>query len=781
MTERFTPPKVHSSIASLSAGPYSSALALLLLSVLVFLSIYLQRPPHPSPVTAPAVEFSSARAMLHIEAIAQRPHPMGSPEHSRVRDYILEQLVGLGLDPQVQKTTAVTRHSGTFFNAGTVENIVARLQGANPGKAVMLVGHYDSVPTGPGASDDGNAVAVMLEALRALKAEPPLLRDVIFLFTDGEEAELLGAQAFVSEHPWAYDVGLVLNFEARGVTGPAIMFETSDNNGWLISEFAKAAPRPFANSLSYEIYKLLPTDTDMTIFKQAGLSGLNFAYIGGFRDYHSQFDNIGRIDERSLQHQGSYALALARHFGNLAPDDPKRANAVYFDIFGLTLIHYSSAWIFPLALSVIVLFVGLAVRGLRRGHLTVRGIASGSLVFLLIIITVTVTLTIVRKIIFSFESEAVLGPQSEASNSIIYLISLVLLGIAITSVLYTWFGTKIGLRSLTFGALLWWLILLVVTSWLLPGGSYIFMWPLFFSLLGAHLMFPPEDAASVSPKRLAMNCLFSIPAIILFAPMIYNLFTALTLDTSELIWVMVVLLLGICVPHLATASGPNRWLLPGVFAALSLVMIIAGSFASGFDNDYPRPNSITYGLDADKGSAVWASSDGTVDEWTSQFFSSTVERVLLTEYLPFSSMQFLKGQAPSTTMEGPRVELLESKVDDSIRSLHMHISSPRQAPIVSFYLDPGKEVLRSFVNGKAIEYAGTDEKGWGFRYFAFPKEGIDIALATKSDQPVRIRVVEQHYGLPEIPGLAFRERPENMMPALSPYTDSTFVARSFSF
>ena len=98
--------------------------------------------------------------------------------------------------------------------------MIAWLPGIANSKAVMLVAHYDSVPNGTGASDDGAGVVALLETVRAVKSTAPLKNDVIFLFTDGEETGLLGANAFISEHPWAKDVGLVLNFEAREICGP---------------------------------------------------------------------------------------------------------------------------------------------------------------------------------------------------------------------------------------------------------------------------------------------------------------------------------------------------------------------------------------------------------------------------------------------------------------------------------------------------------------------------------------------------------------------------------
>src|SRR5207249_5261569 len=104
-----------------------------------------------------------------------------------------------------------------YQEAGGVQNIMARLPGREPGGSdVLLMAHYDGVEAGPAAADDGAGSAAILETLRALRAGPPLAHDVVALFTDGEEAGLLGAAAFVREHPWAKDVGIALNFEARG-------------------------------------------------------------------------------------------------------------------------------------------------------------------------------------------------------------------------------------------------------------------------------------------------------------------------------------------------------------------------------------------------------------------------------------------------------------------------------------------------------------------------------------------------------------------------------------
>lgn len=281
--------------------------------------------------------------MIHVREIAQRPHPVGSLDHDRVRDYLRDQLARLGLHPMIE--TGVGSFNG---ESSRVENVLGRLYGAANTRPVMLVAHYDSVRGGPGAADDGHGVAVLLETLRALKSGSPLRNDVIFLITDGEEIELLGAALFVKEHPWRNDPGVVLNFEARGTSGPPSMFETSRANAWLLENLKAAAPWANAASLAYEVYRRMPNDTDLTVFKRNGLAGLNFAFIDHPEFYHTASDDPQHLDVQSLQEQGDYAVALARRFGNEDLRPAHTGDAIYFRTPITPLIVYPVQWARPL-------------------------------------------------------------------------------------------------------------------------------------------------------------------------------------------------------------------------------------------------------------------------------------------------------------------------------------------------------------------------------------------------------------------------------------------------
>jgi hypothetical protein len=544
-------------------------LTFLVIALFVFLSIYSQTPPRAVASDAPLTDFSSARAMEHLRVIAQKPHPNSSPEAQEVRDYIVKELLALGLSPEVQTATV---------GNSVVSNVVGRLNGTGNAKSILLVAHYDSVRAGPGANDDGAAVSAILETARALTAGQPLKSDVIFLFTDGEERGLLGAKAFVAGHPLAKDKGLVLNFDARGNSGPVLMFQTSYQNGWLVKQFAEAAPHPFANSLMQDIYKVLPNDTDFTVFRNDGFDGLNFAFINGYPFYHSQFDTVDNVVERSLQHQGSYCLSLARHFGNQSLDQIRERDATYFDVLGLTLFHYSGIWTIPLTIIVTLAFAGVMALGFRRKQLTWRGVGLGFLALLLSMIGAAVLVMGIRKVMTMSGGGSALSPQENAHRITFYMMSFAALAFAVTAFVYVWFSKRASVQSLAVGGLLWWLILTLASTLYLPGGSYLFAWPLAFSLAGLAITFTLKDQQASSSKRFIALSLFALPGIILFTPMIYLIFVGLTLQMSAVAMVMVVLLLGLLVPHLGLMGAPNKWLPPVISSIVGLGLIVFALF-----------------------------------------------------------------------------------------------------------------------------------------------------------------------------------------------------------
>ena len=225
-----------------------------------------QGPPRPAG-RCPGRGLLGRGAMRHVEAIAREPHPLGSAAEEPVRAYIIDELKETGprardpAPPRLPRARAradvqslAARRASTSSPDGAARARPARRPCCS--RPTMT---RSSAGRGPATTP--RASRRSSKPLRALKAGPAPERDIIILINDGEEAGLYGADVFAAEHPWAEDVGVVLNFDARGNSGPSFMFETSDGNGWLIEQMARALPHPMASSLTIEVYRLMPNDT----------------------------------------------------------------------------------------------------------------------------------------------------------------------------------------------------------------------------------------------------------------------------------------------------------------------------------------------------------------------------------------------------------------------------------------------------------------------------------------------------------------------------------------
>ena len=302
------------------------------------------------PPAAPAASaFDTGRAIQRLARILgdQRPHPVDSAANDAVRGRLITELRALGLTPQVhERQDCRGMPNSRTVSCSLTRNVVAVIGGGAPGKALLLNAHYDSTPTGPGAADDGIGVATLLEVAANLRARPPA-HPVILLFNEGEEYGLNGAGAFIDGDPLAAKVGALINIEARGVSGPAVMFETSQPNGAALKDYAAAAARPYANSLMTDLAGLIPNYTDVVVFKPAGWRTLSVAITGNETRYHSPGDTVQALSRDSLYHVGSEVLAASRSL-DPAPS-AGAARWVYADIAGRVLLRL------PLALAALLL------------------------------------------------------------------------------------------------------------------------------------------------------------------------------------------------------------------------------------------------------------------------------------------------------------------------------------------------------------------------------------------------------------------------------------------
>lgn len=469
-----------------------------------FVAIYALLAPSPKPATAPPTEFSAVRALEHSKATARVPHPMGTPANDKVCAYIIRKLTEMGVEVHEQPS----RHQqGRTIEVCT--NVIGRILGTANSKAFTLMAHYDSVPFGPGAADDGAGVVTLLETARALKAGPPLKNDVIFVFTDGEEAGEVGAQAFMRS-PWADKVGVLLNFEARGTSGPSLMFETSPGNGRLILEAIKAGMDLRACSLMYSIYKRMPFGSDFNSAKRRGLKGFNAAFIDNFCCYHTKNDTPEHLSLASLQNHGSCALGLARHFGNLPLDgELAKPDVVYFNTLGSPMVYYPMTWSAPIAWAAALVFLCMVILGIVRGRMTFLGCLGGILAFALTAVASMLVTLVALGIVY--------GPQklhTQYTTGILNLPDLVALNhntlygwafaalvLGVFMACYQWLCRRACPAGLAAGALVWWVVVLAGLQHFMPGGSYIAAWPLLFASLGLTVSFLWRADTAALPLR----------------------------------------------------------------------------------------------------------------------------------------------------------------------------------------------------------------------------------------------------------------------------------------
>jgi len=391
-----------------------------------------ERGPRPLPADAPADIFSAERAMGDVRIIAQAPHPTGSAANARVKAHLVARLQTLGLEPTVQVARPFAervRGELTLASGARVENVVAVLPGQDRTlPALALMAHYDSVPGSPGAADDAAGVAAILEIARALQARGPPARDVVILFTDGEEIGLLGARAFFESHPLAERIGFVINLEARGSAGRATMFETGARNGPTVDMFARATTDSPSNALTVFAYRQMPNDTDFSVPRDQGLGGLNYAFTGRQFDYHSPTSTPETLSRRSLQDLGAQALATtsAAAYGATLPEEgPDR---VYANTLAGKVVTYPPAvgWgIIGAAAALLALGV-LRARRLQPPFKAMDA-AFGALAGLYIFATAAVVLRFARRASgagFGFLEQRELLAQAARFETVLLLLGL---------------------------------------------------------------------------------------------------------------------------------------------------------------------------------------------------------------------------------------------------------------------------------------------------------------------------------------------------------------------
>ncbi len=796
--------------------PVISLLLLILIVGIPIVGFFLNKAPKAVPENAPLTEFSAVRAMKHLEHIASEPHAIGTPAHAKVRDYIIEELKKLGIEPEIQ--IAEVFYTNSF--AATVKNIIVTLPGTEPGKSVLVAGHYDSVNDSYGASDDGSAVVTMLETIRILQLKNPFKNDIVFLFTDGEEIGLVGAKAFIEEYPLAKNTGLVLNFESSGTTGPSLMFETSTDNNWIISEFAKVVPFPYANSLSYEIYRNMPNDTDLTPFKKHGFKGINFAYLENRFDYHTGGDNIKNTSVESIQHNGSYLVPLIEHFADIDLNNTEKGNAVYFNTIGKGFVHYSYKWIAPFLILTCLVLLGILFLGFRKKLIRPLRLLFGFIAFIIHLVIVPSVVTLIYFILikyypgndyrllfynqnilllgfagiaiavsFLFYKLALKGIRFWHLIPFVVLIILLLiwsgqislvtifatLGIAV--IIWLLYRKPINVWELTFGSFLGWAVLMVVASIMMPGVSYFFTWPFLFSMIPVGIYFLGKNQNEYSVLQIGLFSLAAVPVLLWYSNLTYLFLIAMDLKMAGGAILFTVLSLSLLIILIEIITRIRQWLVPITAFSAGLFFLLYGSVNLQYNERYKKQNSLILATNGNTSETFFTSFDNKTDEWTVNYLSEHPDTAKLDAFFPSEKQDYFKKTAEIENLPTPYLIILNDSVINNKRLLKFHLNSERNPDILFIWIKSISDSIHAAINNSDFkELKRWKNSEWNLiGYYAFPEVGIDMELKYSENQDIEITLTDVVIGLPDLPDIKIKQRPNYMMSA----GDRTYATKKF--
>ncbi len=729
------------------------ALAVMLALFALALPLVLQphRPPPPRPASAPPAVFSAERAQEVLRRLAGdgRPHPVGTAEDDRVRQAIVGILAGLGYQPRVEESFACT----PYGSCAKVRNVVARLDGREPGAAAALAAHYDSVPAGPGVSDDLAGVATILEIARALRSGPPPRHPVMLLLDEGEETGLLGARAFEDASPEAGDVKAVVNLEARGTSGPSYMFENSGDNGWLIAAWAPRVRRPVTTSIAAFIYSLLPNDTDLTVFRRHRVPGFNFAFIGDAPRYHSSADDLANLSLASLQHQGDNALAAITALadaGNLGSPPP--GNMAFFDLPGLGIVRWPLGWTLWMAAAALLLLLLAAVAGLRRQ--TIRGgdLALGLLAAPAMLLA---TALLAYGLSLGLQAAGVLN-VAWLAHPLPAVAAFWLLALTLAAALARILPRRRPTAPLGLWVGVWliWSVLGLLLAVLAPATSYVFTVPaLAAGLCGVLARVWRGRAGGGAPPVPVI--LPGLVAAVLWWGVLPPMYEGIGVPALPLIAALLALVFAALAPLVAAGGrfGRRLWILA---LAATVVAALAALAQAPVSSQSPRHLSFTLYQDGDSGTARWVALGPPPLPPAVRRAAAFGKPGPVYPWSPADARLVSAPAPPLAATPPPELRVIEDTVAGGRRHLRLLLVSRRGAPIGTFLVPASANPTAVRVDGHPLPEADPRRPpprprpgDWlSYSNATLAPAGCELDLELGDTGPLEVYGLDASFGLP---------------------------------
>lgn len=755
---------------------YTSIFSLLLLITIIAGVYYFMMPQHVDEIKAPLSEFSTQRALETVKIMSQKPHFVGSKNHEEIIQYLQKSIERLGVKSSIQEGFTFTEEGTLVYS----KNIVARINGSSNGKALLLLSHYDSAPhsSSKGASDDACGVATILETIRALLHNKSSHKnDIIILFTDAEELGLNGAALFVTQHKWANEVGLALNLEARGTAGPSYMLmETNDGNAKMVEAFSKGnVEYPVSNSLMYSIYKMLPNDTDLTVFREKkAIQGYNFAFIDNHFNYHSTQDNYQNLEKKSLAHQGTYMFPLVKYFSNLDLTHlNSKEDKVYFNT-PFAFINYPYSWSTVILLITFGLFIVFTFIGLGKRTIHLDQIIKGFIPLFGSLITSGLITYVGWILLLNFYPQYQDILQGFTYNGHYYIYAFISISLAICFLFYVNKSKKNLEFSQFVASLLIWLILNLAILLQLPGASF-FTIPVTAStlMLGYFVV--------TQKSNWFLNVVLAIPSICIIVPFISMLPVGLGLKILFASSMVTVLTFTLLLPIFGSFSHKRIW--AGCFFLIGIIFFSMAHNNSKYSPSNSKPNSLVYFLNFDDKKAYWTTYDVNLDEWTKHYLGSNPRPAKVLNrnkiYSKYQSEFTFMAEAPLANLARPTIEFLKDTIKGNQHLFHIKITPNRTVDRYDIFNNDINPINVIKANGvKPINFKSniiSSPNGKILTYYLVKNVPLELDISINKKNKLNLVLLESSFDLLKNHAISTTKRKTWMIPAPFVLNDAVII------
>lgn len=719
----------------------------------------------------------------HVNKMTQGPRAVGDYFHDDVQRYLITQLKNMGWRVSKQKSTSFNPKNRT---AAPIRNIIAKKAGSDPdSQDLLIMAHYDAAKfSATGAGDDASGVAVILENLNAfIKTKQLHSNGIIVLFTDAEEMGLLGAHAFINEQLQNHDIGLIINLEARGSSGPVMMWpETIGGNRSMIENFSAAnVPMPVTTSLHYEIYRMLPNDTDLTPFNQLGkINGFNLAFIDDHFNYHTKLDTQKNLSLNTLAHQSIQLHSMLRHFSNIDLNQMYSEDSlVYFSLPVVGLISYPT-WLTWVLLAVFGLLFSIQVLIYSRKNTSslkvwlksfLPIILSSILAYgwcWLVLLIVYASFPEFKDILqgFPYQGHAIMGALLTGSA----LIAMAIFG---------WFNRhnkENQIHQSTINIILW-LILLLPINYFMPGSGLL-VWPVLMAIiLMTFIIHTPKLADQLAP-------IFAVCSFILLGTVLINLPIALGVGALPLTAVILTWLLALFAPVISPVRkayhGFLLLILPTGYLAFTLLQ------APSISKTSPHPTSLSYLYDHDIKEGYFFNYDAIHSGWNEALFDQSQNDQQRKNF-----QKSYKKPVKNLAKTNPTIQLkaIDIKATKPLRQgrnqiIDLVITAHNNTEVIEIFTNQKITLHKMSIEGrnaKLTEPLIVNSNQRLLQYYFNGKKQIEMRLEIEAGDHINWQIQSHSLDLLTQPEFNIPLRPSHQIPKPFIKSDNAVVVQSFVF